>query len=72
MTILELAKIIRNSGCEISISPCEEYRAVYITARNKDKVVRYGVDITSAFLDIEEILDHTIKISVYQVKDDKQ
>jgi hypothetical protein len=72
MTTLELAKLVRDSGCEVNISPSETYNAVYITARNKDKVIRYGFAMESAFSDLEEILDHTIKMAVYQVKDTKQ
>lgn len=71
MTTLELAKIVRGSGCEVDISPSEMCNAVYVTARNKDKVVRYGFAMESAFSDLEEELDYTIKMSIYQVKDDK-
>ena len=71
MTTLELAKIVRGSGCEVDISPSEICNAVYVTARNKDKVVRYGFAMESAFSDLEEELDYIIKMSVYQVKDDK-
>ena len=69
MTTLELAKLVRNSGCEVDISPFGTYNAVYVTARNKDKVVRYGVDMESVFSDPEEILDYTIEKCVGQVKD---
>lgn len=69
MTILELAKIVRGSGCEVDISPSEICNAVYITARNKDKIVRYGFAMESAFSDLEEELDYAIKMSVHQVKD---
>lgn len=71
MTTLELAKLVRDSGCEVDISPSEMCNAVYITARNKDKVVRYGFAMESAFSDLEEVLDHTIKMSVHQIKDNK-
>ncbi len=71
MTTLELAKLVRDSGCEVDISPSEMCNAVYITARNKDKVVRYGFAMESAFSDPEEVLDHTIKVSVHQIKDNK-
>ena len=69
MTTLELAKLVRDSGCEIGISPSESYNTIYVTARNKDKIVQYGFAMESAFSDLEEILDHTIKMSIYQVKD---
>ena len=71
MTTLELAKIVRDSGCEVDISPSEMYNAVYVTARYKDKAVRHGFAMESAFSDIEEVLDNTIKMSVYQVMDSK-
>lgn len=71
MTTIELAKIVRDSGCEVDISPSEMCNAVYVTARNKDKVVRYGFAMESAFSDLEEELDYIIKMSIYQVKDDK-
>lgn len=71
MTTLELAKLTRNSGCEVNISSSEMYNAVYVTARNKDKVVQYGFAMESAFSDLEEDLDNTIKMSIYQVKDSK-
>ena len=71
MTTLELAKLVRDSGCEVDISPSEMCNAVYITTRNKDKVVRYGFAMESAFSDLEEVLDHTIKMSVHQIKDNK-
>ena len=71
MTTLELAKIVRDSGCEVNISPSEICNAVYVTARNKGKIVQYGFAMESAFSDLEEVLDHTIKMSVYQVKDNK-
>ena len=70
MTTLELAKIVRNSGCEVNISPSEMYNAVYVTTRNKDKMIRYGFAMESTFLDLQEALDHLIKKSVYQLKDD--
>ena len=72
MTTLELAKLVRDSGCEISICPSEINNAVYVTARNKNKNVQLGFAMESAFSDLEEILDHIIKMSVYQVKDSKQ
>lgn len=72
MTTLELAKLVRDSGCEVDISPSEMCNAVYVTARNKDKFARYGFDMTkSAFSDPEEILDWTIKMGIGQVKDIK-
>lgn len=71
MTTLELAKIVRDSGYEIGICPSETYNAVYVTAKNKDKNVQLGSVMESAFSDLEEILDHTIKMSIYQVKDSK-
>ena len=71
MTALELAKLVCDSRCEICISPSETYNAVYVTERNKDKNVQYGFAMWSAFSDLDEILDHTIKMSVYQVKDSK-
>lgn len=71
MTTLELAKIVRGSGCEVDISPSEICNAVYITARNKDKIVRYGFAMESAFSDLEEELDYTIKMSIHQVRDNK-
>ena len=72
MTTLELAKIVHNSGCEVDISPSETCNAVYVTARNKDKMVRYGFAMESTFSDLEETLDHIIKMSVYQIKDDNR
>ena len=71
MTTLELAKLVRDSGCEVDISPSEICNAVYVVARNKDKIVRYGFAMESAFSDTEEILDHTIKMCIHQVKDSK-
>lgn len=71
MTALELVKIVRDNGCEIDISPSEMCNAVYITARNGSKNVRYGFDIESSFSDLEEALDYTIRMSVRQVKDGK-
>lgn len=71
MTTLELAKLVRDSGCEVDISPSEIHNAIYVTARNKDKVVKYGCAMENAFSYPEDILDHTIKMSVYQVKDIK-
>lgn len=71
MTTLELAKLVCDSGCEVDISPSEMCNAIYVTARNKDKIIRYGFAMESAFSDLEEVLDHTIKMSVYQVKDNK-
>ena len=71
MTTLELAKLVRDSGCEISICPSEIYNSIYVTAKNKDKVVQYGFAMESAFSELEEILDHTIKMGIYQVKDSK-
>ncbi len=71
MTTLELAKIVRDSGCEVDVSPSEIYNAVYVTARNKDKIVQYGFAMESTFSDLEETLDHIIKMSVYQIKDSK-
>lgn len=69
MTTLELAKLVRDSGCEISICPSESYKAVYVIVRNKDKNVQLGFAMESAFSDLEETLDHIIKMSIYQVKD---
>lgn len=69
MTTLELAKLICESGCEVTIRPSEEYKAVWITARNKDKVFKLGCSMENVFSDPEDILDHTIKVSIYQVKD---
>ena len=69
MTTLELAKIVRGSGCEVDISPSEICNAVYITARNKGKLVRCGFAMESAFSDLEEELDYIIKMIVYQVQD---
>lgn len=71
MTTFELAKIVRDSGCEVSISPSGVCNAVYVTARNKDRVVQYGFAMESTFSDLEEVLDYTIKQSVYQIKDNK-
>lgn len=71
MTTLELAKLVRDSECEVDIAPSGMNNAVYVTARNKDKVVRYGFAMESAFSDLEEVLDHTIKMSIGQVKDIK-
>lgn len=71
MTTLELAKLVRGSGCEVDISPSEVCNAVYVTARNKDKVYRCGFAMESAFSDLEESLDYAIKTSVYQVRDNK-
>lgn len=71
MTTLELAKLVRDSGCEVDITPSGMSNAVYVTARNKDKVIRYGFAMESAFSDLEEVLDHTIKMSIHQVKDSK-
>ena len=71
MTTLELAKFVRNSGCEICIRPSEVCNAVYVIAKNKDKVVQSGFAMESAFSDLEEILDYTIKMSVCQIKDSK-
>lgn len=71
MTTLELAKLVRDSECEVDIAPSEMGNAVYVTARNKDKVVRYGFAMESAFLDLEEILDYTIEKCVGQVRDFK-
>ena len=71
MTTLELAKLVRNSGCEVDISPFGTYNVVCVTVRNKDKVVRYGVDIESVFSDPEKILDYTIEKCVGQVRDFK-
>jgi hypothetical protein len=69
MTTFELAKLIRNSGCTISISPFEMYNAVDITVRNKDRFVQHRLAMESAFSDSEEIFDWTIEMSVNQVKD---
>lgn len=71
MTTLELAKIVRDSGCEISIRPSEICNAIYVSARNDDRFVRYGFTMESAFSDLEEVLDYTIKMSIGQVKDIK-
>lgn len=71
MTTLELAKIVRDSGCEVDISPSEMCNAVYVTARKNDRNVQYGFAMESAFSDLEETLDYVIKMSVYQVKDSK-
>ena len=69
MTTLELAKLICESGCEVTISASEVCNAVWITARNEDKVFKYACAIEHAFSDPQDILDHTIKVSIYQVKD---
>ena len=71
MTTLELAKLVRNSGCEVDISPSEMGNAVCITARNKNKFARHEFDIISSLSDPEEMLDYTIKMSVHQVRDFK-
>ena len=72
MTTLELAKLIRYSGCEVDISPTEMYDAVDVTARYKDKFAGYRFDMMkSAFSDPEKILDHTINMCIHQVKDSK-
>ena len=71
MTTLELAKLVRDSECEVDIAPSGMNNAVYVTARNKDKVVRYGFAMESAFSDLEEVLDHTIEMCIGQVKDIK-
>ena len=71
MTILELTHIICNSNCEVTISPSEMYNTVYVTVKNKDKSVRYGFTMDSAFVNPEEIFDHIIKMSIYQVQDNK-
>lgn len=69
MTTLELAKIVRDSRCEINIAPSEVCNAVYITAKNKDKVFKSAFSMESAFSDLEETFDYIIKMGVYQVKD---
>lgn len=71
MTTLELAKLVCNSGCEVDISTSEMHNAVYVAARNKDKIYRSGFDMESTFSDAEDMLDHIIKMCVYQVEDDK-
>lgn len=69
MTTLELAKLVRDSGCEVDISPSGMHNDIYVTARNKDKVVRYGFAMESVFSDLEKVLDHTIEMCIGQVKD---
>lgn len=71
MTILELAKLVRDSGCEVDISPSGVCNAVYVTARNKDKVAKFIFDTLQGLSDPEKIIDHTINMAIYQVKDIK-
>lgn len=70
MTTLELAKLVRDSGCEVDISPSAMHNVVDVAARYKDKFAGHRVDMMkSAFSDPEEILDYTIKMCIHQVKD---
>lgn len=72
MTTLELAKLVRDSGCEVDISPSEMHNAVVVTVRNKGNFAGNKIDLTqSRFSDIEEILDWTIKMCIHQVKDNR-
>lgn len=68
MTTLELAKIVRDNGCEIRISPCIG-NAIYIDVRNSEKAVRYGVELVYGLTDPEKTIDYTIDKCVYQIKD---
>lgn len=68
MNTLELAKLIKSSGCEVIITPAEHPNAVYIAARKDDKAVKYGVDLLPVFSDPETVLDHTIEMSVGMVQ----
>ena len=70
MTTLELAKLVRDSGCEVDIGPSTMHNAVLVTVRNKDNFAGNKIDMTqSRFSDIEEILDYTIKMCIHKVKD---
>ena len=70
MTTLELAKLVRDSGCEVDIGPCAMHNAVTVTVRNKDNFAGNKIDMTqSRFSDIEEILDWTIRMCIHQVRD---
>jgi hypothetical protein len=68
MNTLELAKLIKSSGCEVTITPAEHPNAVYIAVRKDDKAVKYGVDLLPAFSDPEAVLDHTIEMSIGMIK----
>ena len=69
MTTLELAKLVRDSGCEVDIGPSAMHNAVCVTVRNKDNFAGNKIDMAqSRFLDIEEIIDWTIKMCISKVK----
>ena len=70
MTTLELAKLVRDSECEVDIAPSGMHNAIDVTARYKDKFAGHRVDMAqSRFSDIEEIIDWTIEMCIHQVKD---
>ena len=72
MTTLELAKLVRDSGCEVDIGPSAMHNAVVVTVRNKSNFAGNRVDMTqSRFSDIEEIIDWTIEMCIHQVKDNR-
>lgn len=70
MTTFELAKLVYETGCELSISPSEVCNAVYVIAKNKnnEKTSTNGFAMESSFSDLQETLDFIIKMSIHQVK----